>query len=147
MKDEYANGIDNGAFTLASASKMLTFGNYFRELYGYEVNETWNDMALNIGIPYDDSGITIEYLGMNNSVPVKQADVVLNTFPLNYKNNYTEEQSLADLDYVSFSSPPPSLRCHHPSTGAAPSSVLDADANLTRPLNSMPGSNRPTDRP
>ena len=37
---------------------------------------------------------------MNNSVPVKQADVVLNTYPLNYRNNYTEEQSLNDLDYV-----------------------------------------------
>lgn len=97
--DEYANGINNGAFTLASASKMLTLGNYFRQLYGYAENETWNDMALNIGIPYDDSGITIQYLGMNNSVPIKQANVVLNTYPLNYKNNYTEEQSLADLDY------------------------------------------------
>lgn len=80
---------------------MLTLGNYFRSLYGQEINETWNEMAENIAIPYDDSGITIEYDGMNNSVPVKQADVVLNTYPLNYRNNYTEQQSLQDLDYVS----------------------------------------------
>ena len=100
---------------------MLTLGNYFRQLYGYAENETWNDMALNIGIPYDDSGITIQYLGMNNSVPIKQANVVLNTYPLNYKNNYTEEQSLADLDYVGF--PPPLFR-------AAP---LDGSSSLFRP--------------
>ncbi|KAI9886287.1 MAG: hypothetical protein M1823_001896 [Watsoniomyces obsoletus] len=99
--DEYANGIDNGAFTLASASKILTTANYFRELYGQPRNDTWELIADNVPIPYDVSGITVEYDGMNNSVPVKQADVVLNTYPLNYRNNYTERQSLNDLDYYS----------------------------------------------
>ena len=37
---------------------------------------------------------------MNGSVSVKQADVVLDTFPLNYQNNYTQAQKLEDLDYV-----------------------------------------------
>ena len=93
--------IDNGAFTLAAASKVLTTANYFRSVYGQEVNETWDDIANNVAIPYDDSGITIEYEGMNNSVPIKQADVILSTYPFDYRNNYTEEQSLMDLDYVS----------------------------------------------
>lgn len=36
---------------------------------------------------------------MNGSIAVKQADVVLDTFPLNYRNNYTAQDSLNDLEY------------------------------------------------
>ena len=43
--------------------------------------------------------------GMNGSISVKQADVVLDTFPLNYQNNYTQDQKLEDLDYVSVDNP------------------------------------------
>lgn len=64
------------------------------------VNETWNKIADNVAVPYDSSGITLEYDGMNNSVPIKQADVVLSTYPLDFVSNYTEDQSLNDLDYV-----------------------------------------------
>lgn len=106
VQDEYANGIDNGAFTLAAASKVLTTANYFRSIYGQGVNQTWADIANNVAIPYDDSGITIEYEGMNNSVPIKQADVILSTYPFDYRNNYTREQSLLDLEYVSLDEPP-----------------------------------------
>lgn len=97
--DEYANAIDNGAYTLASASKVLRTANTFRALYGMPVKETWTKIADHVAIPYDPSGITTEYDGMNNSVPIKQADVVLNTYPLDYTSNYTESQSLNDLDY------------------------------------------------
>jgi hypothetical protein len=38
---------------------------------------------------------------MNGSAVVKQADVILNTFPLSYTTNYTTHDSLNDLDYVS----------------------------------------------
>ncbi|KAI9889158.1 MAG: hypothetical protein M1814_005749 [Vezdaea aestivalis] len=99
--DEYANGIDNGAFTLASASKILGIANEFRILYGMGANETWANISDNVAIPYDPSGMTIEYDGMNNSIPVKQADVVLNTYPLDYRKNYTTAQSRADLAYYS----------------------------------------------
>ena len=37
---------------------------------------------------------------MNGSIAVKQADVVLDTFPLNYQLNYTAQDSLRDLNYV-----------------------------------------------
>lgn len=36
---------------------------------------------------------------MNGSIEVKQADVVLDTFPLNYRQNYTSDDSLSDLIY------------------------------------------------
>jgi predicted dinucleotide-binding enzyme len=38
---------------------------------------------------------------MNNSVEVKQADVVLLTYPLDYNQNYTTQDKLEDLNYVS----------------------------------------------
>ena len=36
---------------------------------------------------------------MNGSIAVKQADVVLDTYPLNYQSNYNAADSLRDLDY------------------------------------------------
>jgi hypothetical protein len=38
---------------------------------------------------------------MNDSVAVKQADVVLLTYPLDYGEDYTAADKLLDLDYVS----------------------------------------------
>lgn len=38
---------------------------------------------------------------MNGTAVVKQADVVLVTYPLAYESNYTAEMALSDLDYVS----------------------------------------------
>ena len=42
---------------------------------------------------------------MNDSVAVKQADVVLLTYPLDYGQNYTADDKSLDLDYVSLSHP------------------------------------------
>lgn len=59
-------------------------------------------MSENIEFPQSDVGITLEYQKMNNSVEVKQADVVLLTYPLDYdQNNYTTTNRQLDLDYYS----------------------------------------------
>jgi predicted dinucleotide-binding enzyme len=47
-----------------------------------------------------ENDITLEYTTMNNSVQVKQADVVLVTYPLEYTTNYNAGDALTDLDYV-----------------------------------------------
>lgn len=99
--DEYANNIDNGAFTMASAAQLLRQVNDLRLADGLEVNDTWAKQALNIEFPVAPSNITLEYQTMNNSVEVKQADVVLLTYPLDYKQDYELNQQLLDLDYVS----------------------------------------------
>lgn len=57
-------------------------------------------MAANV-LVIRQNGVTLEYTTMNNSVQVKQADVVLDVYPLSYSNNYTETESLTDLNYVS----------------------------------------------
>lgn len=57
-------------------------------------------MADNIQI-IRENGVTLEYTTMNNSVTIKQADIVLMTFPLDYTTNYDTKAALNDLDYVS----------------------------------------------
>lgn len=99
--DEYANNVNNPAFTISSASKLLVSANDLLLAQGRSINDTWYDIANDIAFPRAESNITLEYQTMNNSVLVKQADVVLLTYPLGYSLNYTAEDALLDLDYVS----------------------------------------------
>ena len=98
--DEYANNVDNPSFTLASASELLRRANEMLVRQGKEANETWAELAEKMAFPRAESNITLEYQTMNNSVEVKQADVVLVTYPLGYGYNYTPDNALLDLDYV-----------------------------------------------
>lgn len=99
--DEYANNVDNGPFTIASAAVLLKQANELRAAQGLPINETWQTQYENIQFPTAPSHITLEYETMNNSVQVKQADVVLLSYPLDYNQDYTVEDKLGDLDYVS----------------------------------------------
>ncbi len=83
----------------------LMRANQFRQMFGLAANATWTDQAANIFISRDaGANIIDEYTGMNGSIAVKQADVVLNAFPLAFMQNYTAQDALNDLDYVRFSS-------------------------------------------
>lgn len=98
--DEYANMVNNGGFTMPLIADTLTNANTFAQMFGMTTNSTFEDIAANIFISRNgDAGIIDEYTGMNGSISVKQADVVLVTFPLNYQNNYTAQDSLNDLTY------------------------------------------------
>ncbi|KAL8962737.1 MAG: hypothetical protein Q9183_005109, partial [Haloplaca sp. 2 TL-2023] len=98
--DEYANFEDNGGFTMPLIADTLMFANMFRQLFGIPTNSTFDEQAENIFIDRNEEvGIINEYTGMNGSIEVKQADVVLDTFPLNYQNNYTTADRLNDLIY------------------------------------------------
>jgi len=68
---------------------------------GLPINDTWQTQWQNIAFPSAPSNITLEYQTMNNSVAVKQADVVLLTYPLDYGEDYSADDKLLDLDYVS----------------------------------------------
>ena len=98
--DEYANMVDNGGFTMPLIADTLTNANTFRALFNQEPNTTYTDIASNIFIDKNpEVDIINEYTGMNGSISVKQADVVLVTFPLNYRTNYTLSNSRSDLSY------------------------------------------------
>lgn len=99
--DEYANNVDNAAFTIASAAELLRLANNLRVDQGLPINSTWVAQSENIAFPRAPSNITLEYQTMNNSVAVKQADVVLLIYPLDFQeNDYDAEKKLLDLDYV-----------------------------------------------
>lgn len=91
--------VDAGGFTLPLIAETLNYVNSFREQFGLEANETWTEMADNV-LLLRENGVTLEFTTMNGSAVVKQADVVLNTYPLGYSDNYTAENALNDLDYV-----------------------------------------------
>ncbi|GJJ71505.1 hypothetical protein EMPS_03855 [Entomortierella parvispora] len=86
--DEYANFRDNGAFTNAGAAITLRNSIQAASILGlsHEVPSKWSDIADKITILYGDSGnVVLEYEGFNGSTPVKQADVVLLIYPLEYQ--------------------------------------------------------------
>ncbi|KAJ6023904.1 hypothetical protein N7540_004701 [Penicillium herquei] len=96
--DEYANQVNAGGFTMPLIAQTLDYANDFRQQFGLEENSTWDDFASNV-LVLRENGVTLEFTTMNGSAVVKQADVVLNTFPLDYTTNYTTEDSVNDLDY------------------------------------------------
>lgn len=96
VQDEYANNIDNPAFTMALIQAHLSQANVLRGRFGMPTNETWKTQAGATYLPIDDaSGIIKEYGTMNGTISVKQADVVLIDDFLDFPNPY----SLNDLDY------------------------------------------------
>ncbi|RMD39453.1 hypothetical protein DV735_g5673, partial [Chaetothyriales sp. CBS 134920] len=98
--DEFANHVDNGAFTMALISNTLQDSNFFLSLFNSEFNTTFATQAANVQISRNaEAKISLEYTGMNGAILVKQADVVLNTFPLTFSINYTSADSLSDLEY------------------------------------------------
>ncbi|RMZ74824.1 hypothetical protein DV737_g5707, partial [Chaetothyriales sp. CBS 132003] len=98
--DEFANHVDNGAFTMALVSKTLQDTNFFLCLFNSTANTTFATQAANVLISRQaEAGISLEYTGMNGAISVKQADVVLNTYPLAYTQNYTAADSFSDLEY------------------------------------------------
>jgi hypothetical protein len=59
-------------------------------------------IAENVALPFAPSGILTEFLGANNTAVIKQDDVDLINYPLDYSSeNYTRADKLTSLDYVS----------------------------------------------
>ncbi|KAI5798413.1 glycosyl hydrolase family 65 central catalytic domain-containing protein [Pyronema domesticum] len=96
--DEYANHIDNGAFTNAGVKVIMGIAQQAAGIMGLSAPAKWADVEKNMFIPYNtDAGIIPEYAQMNGSVEIKQADVVLVNYPLEFRLN--ETQALNDLDF------------------------------------------------
>jgi hypothetical protein len=71
------------------------------QLLGMPTVSSWSQIAAKLEIPRDNTaGITKEYETMNNSLVVKQADVILLDYPVGFDSDSSE--ALKDLDWVSF---------------------------------------------
>ncbi|XBW37840.1 hypothetical protein QEN19_003416 [Hanseniaspora menglaensis] len=98
--DEYANHINNGAYTNFGIKTLFGWAIDFSNHLEIEIPERWIDIYHKMYIPVNEYNITIEYEGMNSSIITKQADVLLNIFPLgtfNKQSNY--ENALNDLKF------------------------------------------------
>ncbi|KAL2820987.1 glycosyl hydrolase family 65 central catalytic domain-containing protein [Aspergillus cavernicola] len=98
--DEYAMNVDNGAFTMALIQWTLRAANFFNGLYGQSQNNTWDRQSSALEMPMaEDTDITLEYSGMEDTISVKQADVILRIYPLSNHADYTIHNQRADLEY------------------------------------------------
>lgn len=94
--DEWAENVDNDAFTNAAAKANLLNANAAAKLLGMKVNADWANVAANIPILKMENGVTREHATYNGE-GIKQGDVNLLAYPL--KEITDKAQIKKDLEY------------------------------------------------
>lgn len=94
--DEWAENIDNNAFTNAAAKANLQNATAAAKILGEKADADWQVVAQNIPILKLDNGVTREYASYNGE-GIKQADVNLLAYPL--KTITDPAQIKKDLEY------------------------------------------------
>jgi len=94
--DEWAENVDNDAFTNAAAIANLQNAALAAKILGVKADPDWQMVAQNIPMPKFDHGVTKEFETYNGE-GIKQADVNLLAYPL---KTITEPSSIKkDLEY------------------------------------------------
>ncbi|MEP7317932.1 MAG: glycoside hydrolase family 65 protein [Panacibacter sp.] len=96
--DEWAENVDNNAFTNAAAKANLYVATEAAKLLGMIPNADWKNVADNIPILKMSNGVTQEHATYNGE-GIKQGDVNLLSYPL--KEITDAAQLKKDLDYYS----------------------------------------------
>jgi len=94
--DEWAENVDNNAFTNAAAKANLQFAVEAAKLLGVPSNADWINVANNIPVLKMENGVTREHAAYKGE-GIKQADVNLLSYPL--KEITDPEQVKRDLEY------------------------------------------------
>jgi trehalose/maltose hydrolase-like predicted phosphorylase len=94
--DEWAENVDNNAFTNAAAKANLQFATMAANILGIIPNPDWINVANNIPILKLDNGVTQEHAAYRGE-GIKQADVNLLAYPL--KEITDAKQIQKDLEY------------------------------------------------
>jgi trehalose/maltose hydrolase-like predicted phosphorylase len=79
--DEWAENVDNNAFTNAAAKSNLQFADAAAKILGIKTNDDWMNVANNIPVLKFADGVTKEHATYNGE-KIKQADVNLLSYPL-----------------------------------------------------------------
>ncbi len=94
--DEWAENVDNNAFTNAAAKANLRYAVMAATLLHQPLNDDWTDVEKNIPILKMNNGITQEHAAYHGE-KIKQADVNLLAYPL---HEITDPQQIRnDLEY------------------------------------------------
>jgi trehalose/maltose hydrolase-like predicted phosphorylase len=96
--DEWAENVDNNAFTNAAAKANLKFATEAAKILGVTADADWMNVANNIPILTMTDGVTSEHATYKGE-GIKQADVNLLAYPL--KEITDVKQIKKDLDYYS----------------------------------------------
>lgn len=94
--DEWAENVDNNAFTNAAAKANLKYAGMAAAILRLKPDTAWANVEKNIPILKMDNGVTAEYEGYDGR-KIKQADVNLLAYPL--KEVTDPAQIRKDLDY------------------------------------------------
>lgn len=94
--DEYANGVDDNAFTNGAAIRALEYACEAAKICNEPVPEIWEEVGKNIRILRFKDGITREHATYNGEM-IKQADVNLLGYPLYFVGD--AEWQKKDMEY------------------------------------------------
>ena len=94
--DEWAENVDNNAFTNAAAKANLRYAVMAASILRESINEDWIDVEKNIPILKLSNGVTQEHAAYHGE-KIKQADVNLLAYPLHEITD--PEQIRKDLEY------------------------------------------------
>ena len=94
--DEWAENVDNNAFTNAAAKANLQYATQAAKILGLSPNPDWMHVANNIPVLKMDNGVTQEHAAYHGE-GIKQADVNLLAYPL--KEISDAGQIRKDLEY------------------------------------------------
>lgn len=94
--DEYAENVDDNAFTNGAAKRVLYDVARAAEVLGYKQDPRWKQIADGLVFTYNADGVTMEYTGYSGQV-IKQTDVNMLAYPLGVITD--PEQIKKDIDY------------------------------------------------
>jgi len=94
--DEWAENVDNNAFTNAAAKANLKFATQAAAILGITANPDWINVANNIPLLKLENGVTQEHAAYHGE-GIKQADVNLLSYPLKEITDMKQVQK--DLEY------------------------------------------------
>jgi len=114
--DEWAENVDNNAFTNAVAILSLRYATEAAQALGKKANPDWDHVADNIPILKMENGVTNEHRTYKGET-IKQADVNLLAYPLKLITDKTQIEK--DLEYYE-----PRMSPDGPAMGAAILSIL-----------------------
>ena len=94
--DEWAENVDNNAFTNAAAKAVLQYATEAAKIVGATADPDWMNVAANIPVLRLENGVTKEHAAYHGE-GIKQADVNLLAYPL--KEITDPKQIRKDLEY------------------------------------------------
>lgn len=94
--DEYAENVDDNAFTNGAAKRVLRDVTKAAEVLGKPADPRWMEISDNLVFTYDADGVTMEYTGYDGRL-IKQTDVNMLAYPLGVVTD--PQQTLRDINY------------------------------------------------